>query len=301
MESFGSRTKREREQRGITLQDISKSTKIRIHYLLAIEQEHLDELPGGMICRGFVRAYARHIGFDDEQAVEALLGAYNLSQIQLVPITKPEPFVKRCRDHLMQLPLWILAPGFVVLGLGLVNLGHELGQRYNSLRESTMMQVVSSNSAPPALHRDEARGMQSSEISASKELGSQHFADQFAPKRQEGFSSLSAAPTSSKSDKFTIAIKVRKDAWVSIMADGHPVLSATLVAPAEKVVEAHECIVIRAGNIGAVDFSFNGTRLPTQGAYDEARTLNFDVNGLQTRLANSLAAPVTDVPTVVEQ
>jgi len=59
--------------------------------------------------------------------------------------------------------------------------------------------------------------------------------------------------------------------------------------------------VVRAGNIGAVDFSFNGKRLPTQGDYDEARTLNFDVNGLRTRLANSLTAPIPDVPTSVEQ
>jgi hypothetical protein len=51
-------------------------------------------------------------------------------------------------------------------------------------------------------------------------------------------------------------------------------------------VEAHSHIVVRAGNIGAVDFSFNGNSLPTQGGYGEAKTLSFDAHGLQTRFSN---------------
>jgi len=288
MESFGSWARREREQRGISLQDISKSTKIRVHYLQAIEQEHVDQLPGGIIRRGFVRAYARYIGLDDEYAVEALLAAYDVSQMPLVPITRPAPFAKRCRDRVMRLPLWILAPGVMALGFGLVDLGHELRQRYDFFRESSAERVLSTRSAPPAPQNDEVKRKQSTEASANE---SQPSTEQLAPKPQERVSSV-ASPGSSKSAKFTIAIKVREDAWMSVVADGRPVLSETLVAPAERLVEAHNRIVVRAGNIGAVDFSFNGKRLPAQGDYDEARTLNFDVNGLQARPAN----PFSTVP-----
>jgi cytoskeleton protein RodZ len=302
MESFGSRARRERERRGITLQDISKSTKIRVHYLLAIEQEHLDQLPGGIIRRGFVRAYTRHIGFDDEHAVEALLAAYDVSKMQLVPITKPEPFAKRCRDRVMRLPLWILAPGVMALGFGLVDLGNELRQRYDFFRESSAGQVLSSNSAS-APQNDEVKRKQSTEVSANE---SQPSAEQLTPKPQERVSSVLALPGSSRSDKFTISIKVREDAWMSIIADGRRLLSETLVAPTERLVEAHDQIVVRAGNIGAVDFSFNGKRLPAQGDYNEARTLAFDVNGLQARRANDpprLAPPasIQPVPASVEQ
>ena len=40
-------------------------------------------------------------------------------------------------------------------------------------------------------------------------------------------------------------------------------------------------IVIRAGNAGALDFEFNGQKLPTQGDFGEAKTLIFTAHGLQ--------------------
>jgi len=61
--------KREREQRKITLDEISLSTKISTRLLLAIEEEHFDQLPGGIFNKGFVRAYARSVGLDEAQAV----------------------------------------------------------------------------------------------------------------------------------------------------------------------------------------------------------------------------------------
>jgi cytoskeleton protein RodZ len=305
MESFGLRSRRQRQRRGITLQDISNSTKIRVHYLQAIEQERLDQLPGGIICRGFVRAYARCVGVDDEPAIEGFLAAYELNKTQLVPVVASEPFIQRCWERAMLLPLWVLAPALFALGLGLVNVGHELRQRYDSYRESSMEQVVS-NKTPISASESEAKVARSSDISANKGLASEHLGQQLALRQQDRFSATTASPAPSQSSKFTISIQVREDAWMSIIADGRRLLSETLVAPTERLVEAHDQIVVRAGNIGAVDFSFNGKRLPAQGDYNEARTLAFDVNGLQARRANDpprLAPPasIQPVPASVEQ
>jgi hypothetical protein len=68
----------------------------------------------------------------------------------------------------------------------------------------------------------------------------------------------------------------------------------TLVAPAERSVEAHSYITIRAGNVGGLDFSFNGEVLPAQGDYDEPRTLHFDAQGLEGPVPklSSAARPV---------
>ena len=75
MESFGARLKREREQRKITLDDISSSTKIGTRFLVAIEEEHFDQLPGGIFNKGFVRSYARYLGIDENQAVADFVAA----------------------------------------------------------------------------------------------------------------------------------------------------------------------------------------------------------------------------------
>ncbi len=73
MSSFGETLKRERELRQITLREISEATKINLRYLDALERNEFRHLPGGVFNKGFVRAYAQHIGIDPEAMVDAYL------------------------------------------------------------------------------------------------------------------------------------------------------------------------------------------------------------------------------------
>ena len=59
MESLGARLKREREKRKITLDEISLSTKIGTRFLIAIEEEQFDQLPGGIFNNGFALGWAK--------------------------------------------------------------------------------------------------------------------------------------------------------------------------------------------------------------------------------------------------
>lgn len=78
MGSFGERMQRERELRGVTLDEISVVTKIGTRSLKALEQEEFDKLPGGIFNKGFVRAYARYLGIDPDEAVADYLAAVDV-------------------------------------------------------------------------------------------------------------------------------------------------------------------------------------------------------------------------------
>src|SRR6266699_1954737 len=67
--TFGDHLKREREMRGVSLDEISAATRIATRFLRAIEKEQWDQLPGGVFNRGFVRAVARYLGLDEEDIV----------------------------------------------------------------------------------------------------------------------------------------------------------------------------------------------------------------------------------------
>lgn len=82
MGAFGEKLRKQREQRGIALDAISNTTKISTRMLRALEDEHFDQLPGGVFNKGFVRAYARQVGLDEEEAVADYLTALRESQIQ---------------------------------------------------------------------------------------------------------------------------------------------------------------------------------------------------------------------------
>lgn len=69
MESFGQYLRRERELRNISLKEIAEVTKINRSSLQAIEDDRFELLPGKLFIRGFLRAYCRHIGLDEEDVL----------------------------------------------------------------------------------------------------------------------------------------------------------------------------------------------------------------------------------------
>ena len=69
--TIGERLRLAREERGIPLREISDQTRISVHFLEAIESNDYKRLPGGIFNRSFVKAYARYVGYDEKEAVEA--------------------------------------------------------------------------------------------------------------------------------------------------------------------------------------------------------------------------------------
>lgn len=69
MPTLGELLKERREARGITLADISDATRIGSRFLKAIESDNFSVLPGGIFTRSFIRAYARQIGMNEDEAI----------------------------------------------------------------------------------------------------------------------------------------------------------------------------------------------------------------------------------------
>ncbi|MCJ7509085.1 MAG: DUF4115 domain-containing protein [candidate division Zixibacteria bacterium] len=67
MESLGSYLKKQRENSGYTLKEVADQTRIRMHYLEAIEEDNLNALPSEPYARGFVKAYAHFLGLEPEK------------------------------------------------------------------------------------------------------------------------------------------------------------------------------------------------------------------------------------------
>jgi cytoskeletal protein RodZ len=66
---FGEHLKREREMRGVSLEEIAAATRISTRFLEALENERWEELPGGVFNRGFIRSIAHFLGLDEDALV----------------------------------------------------------------------------------------------------------------------------------------------------------------------------------------------------------------------------------------
>jgi len=87
---FGTRMKRSREERGVSLRQIADVTRVSVVALEALERNEISRLPGGIFSRGIVRSYALQVGLDPEQTVRDFLASFPQDSV-----TVGSPHVRR--------------------------------------------------------------------------------------------------------------------------------------------------------------------------------------------------------------
>lgn len=273
MAAVGARMKQERERRGITLDDAASATKISTRFLRAMEDEHFEQLPGGIFNKGFIRAYARHLGIDPEEAVADYLELTGAAPAQAAgpdefPLKPPERTQLK-EEGARGLPLSAIAAVLLVIALGFS------GWRFYTRQPH----LVRGNHSARNGSMSPGSAGQTLPVPGSTETAS-------------GTTGTSNSDNANPAGQFTVTINFREDCWVTITADGKAIVDdVVLIAGTKRSFSAQHELVIRAGNVGGVDFEFNGNPLPRQGDLDEVKTLIFDANGLRAAPPPSQAAP----------
>lgn len=276
MESLGARFKRERERQKITLDQVAAATKIGTRMLKALEEDHFDQLPGGIFNKGFVRSYARHLSMDEEQAIADYLAATSPAQ----PIKEPEAVLSALADRAEEtrsterpgsndgLPWDKLAAVLLLVAFGFALWGWRTRKQHHAEPAAQTINAQQSN-APAAAPAPAATA--TSAPAPATVPGS------IAPATPPP----SATPSSpSPTGAFLLLIQAHGDSWIEVSADGADVLHELLPAGSQKFIAAQHEIVVKAGNVGSLDFTFNGKKLSAQGPSDKVKTLKFDPSGL---------------------
>src|ERR1700730_13733026 len=259
--SFGQKLKLEREKRKITLEQISLSTKIGIRMLQALEEDKFNQLPGGIFNKGFVRAYSRFLGLDEDQTIADNLQA---SGDALPASTEPASHEDGSRENAAhddatrenkdqisrleagaeapprQVPWGVFAGALLVVALALSFWSH---RRLEPTRQSVRPGDVSAGTSVGASVEDSGAG---SPTSGSPTSGSpRNGLPATSPPRtgsMAGESGSSVVPKTSQAltaspaatpDEFTVVIHAREESWTTITADGRTISSALLPAGSE--------------------------------------------------------------------
>jgi cytoskeleton protein RodZ len=289
MGSFGERLRREREMRGITLDEIAESTKISRRHLESLEKEGFDSLPGGIFNRGFVRAYARYLGIDEEQAVAdyAAAAAEPAEPETKFPMTVPEPDPElNPRRSALPLILALLAL-VVVLAIFWARNRSRSGESQESGAGTAAASTPNATRSPapgpnavPAPTSSALTAVTNAEAESSPTPAKDARPD--SPNQSPVAVQPLAAPDSSQSPErmFSVMITAKEDAWVNVTADGKTVMSRVLDAGEQQSFHAGKKLIFTTGNAGGVDVSFNGKNLGTIGNESEKRVLTFTPSGL---------------------
>jgi cytoskeleton protein RodZ len=76
MFEIGNSLREARLRQGLDLAEIEQATKIRSRYLRALEEEQFELLPAQTYVKGFLKAYADHLGLDGDLYVEEFNSRY---------------------------------------------------------------------------------------------------------------------------------------------------------------------------------------------------------------------------------
>ena len=296
MGAFGDRLRREREMRGITLEEITESTKISRRHLEALEGEHFDQLPGGVFNKGFVRAYARFLGLNEDQAVADYSAASNEQPVSedKFPLEIHDEPDRDLNPRRSLLPLAFAVAALVGVLVGyafwIKSKPHALESREsarqsasaNPVTEPRAKEATSSpataSAAEPAKALTQPPAPAPVKQSAPPQAAS--VAKPTEPKREAESAVAADSPVGPKEKAFFVQVKAKEDSWVSIVADGKSVMQRVLAADKHKKIKAGKTLILRTGNAGGIEVSFNGRSLGSLGNENEPRTLTFNSAGL---------------------
>lgn len=272
-----------RESRGLTLDDISRTTRISLQNLQAIEAGNYHVLPAPVFTRSFLQTYARLLDLDAER----LLTPYE----QYLSTAKPRA---RKNNEVFQgseicFPRGLSIAGAILLLLAV--LGLFIYFYFESRADVSMNRVVM-----PTMHSEPLVNQPSSEQatvihenSASIREGEGGNNDGAGDNRE----TLNGVPTVATntgkpetvightSPSPLLVITAKEKTWLRITEDGAPAYQVMLY-PGEKIERSALTYLIDVGNAGGITVEYQGKQLDELGGQGEVLHLRLPAGGAAT-------------------
>ena len=284
----------------MTLDDLQQATKIQKRYLIAIEDEKFDELPGDFYVRAFVKQYADTVGLDgedllkeyDDDLPKAKTDEYSEHIAQAVETratSKSKRKLTKVNDARKYLPTLIAIIVVIVV-----------------LAAIWLTAIVRS-------HKDSSTKIDNSSVkvsgeSSKKSSSSSKKKSSSSSKKTSSNIKLTATNRTSSAVTFTgdalskdtaLTIKTSGQAWNAVTVDNSQRLSKTMSANQTetiKIAKSAQTIVLTLGNASATTVKLGNTTLDlTQNnTYPNTRTVTIKLgNTTQSSSASSTSSSTT--------
>jgi cytoskeletal protein RodZ len=298
--SFGEHLRRAREERKITLQEICATTKISSRMLQALEDERFDLLPGGIFNKGFVRAYARCVGLNEERTVAEYLAAAKVAG----PDTDMQALSSQVSSarEVPNEPWPISAAGLMGILAVLVALvvgGWWLKEHRKEVREQVGAgQKVASqapSAAPVAIPQANPAVVENAATDGAKPAAAetqprtQPVNPAIVPPAVQSPAAVAkerTAPVAAGQGAapVEISISATKRAWISVQSDGKTVETLTLDPDKPELrsrsYKAKEKLMLTVGNAAGLTVTYNGKPAGTLGVAGQRATITFTPQGM---------------------
>ena len=251
MATLGADLQHARELAGLSLDDLSARTKIRRHMLESIERNDFASIPGGLLARGYLRAYASEVGL----APEVIAARY---QTEFGTDAPPLAEAYKHRTDAWDLSHSDHSNGTIVLVILIAIVGAWL--------------YVSQRPRGEAVQQPVGTAGRTSGAGAATDAAPQ-------PLRETHAAAVDDAAAMSL---LKVEINPRRVVWVEATADGKRILYALISPDQRRVIEARQEFLLRVGDAGAFRYMVNGVQGREVGGPGEVREVRINRENYST-------------------
>jgi cytoskeleton protein RodZ len=266
---FGEHLKRERELRGVSLDEIAAATRIKTSFLEALENGRWNELPGGAFNRGFVRATAHFLGLDED----GMVAEYALEtggESQAKPPSQPSGAMPR--DYR---PALIAVSALLLL---LIGGGWFIHHKIAVRRQKRASEAASGTTQPMALaNASTASGTSvtsgtpgtsgtSGANTATSVAGASGAAPGATANQPLPAPAAVASPEPPPSEPLKLRLETSKTTRIQVLGDGKLLFKGRLHSDDPKDFQAREGFEVASNDPGVVKLQLNGESVPFNGA-----------------------------------
>lgn len=284
-QDFGASLREARERAGITLRHIATSTKISVPTLEALERNDVSRLPGGVFTRAFVRAYAREVGLDPEEALVRFLrqfpdvaGDAELKELGTEGLPGQEPRTGGARA--LRLLVWLLPIAAGVAYFAWPQSGFDVSsvtRRQESVSRPALPVAPPPSPAlePVPTTADATAGLPAVEPAAILPAAA-------AP---AGAEPAEAAPRPAPDGGMRVTLATTSPCWLSLKAaDGRAIFSGLMQAGERREFDLQGEIALTAGDAAALALAINGEAARPLGDAGRVVTVRFSPATFRTLL-----------------
>lgn len=244
METVGQILKSARIEKKLSLEDVAKATSIRSKYLEAIENDDYKNTPGDVFVKGIIRTYGNYLGLNGAELVDI----YKAGAAGKIVEEVKSKGIREVNN--VKLNISLKQQRNIGEGTGKINFAEYFSAK-NIIVALAVAGILTGGYFAYGLL---------DYISASKQEVT------VKPTEQIPETKIPAV----KMDKITVEMTAADKCWLEVKADGKEIFVGLLQPKDKKSFEAKDKLIIKYGNIGAMDIIVNGEPVSTQGEHGVA-------------------------------
>lgn len=268
MDNIGEILKNARLDKGLSLEQVEEATSIRKIYLAAVEAGEYVKIPGDVFTKGIIRTYGNYLGLNGPELVTLYKAACagvdpeevkpteirTTSKISVNPHLKPQKSSSGIFTYLLAFILLVViaVAGYMFFFNSPAVPGDTITPKQSALSDTENKNTKVSEQEKAKIEADAKKAKERAEQAAVA-----------AKLKQEADDKTKVAANPNGVNLYMFC---NDRCWVDVTVDGEKAFEGTLISNQEKSFSAKKKIVVKYGNLKAMQIAVNGAPLPIEQA-----------------------------------